>query len=69
MEEVRRKVRVSGGGVREVRSTSGVHRLFEGQGWKEGHFWHVLAPKRALKRKFWLQSGHFSASFGSQEGT
>ena len=52
-----------------IRKYSGVHRLFAGQGWKEGHFSahfgsqegtsaHVLAPK-----------GHFSACFGSQEGT
>ena len=29
----------------------------------------VLAPKRALKRVFWLPGWHFSARFDSQEGT
>ena len=37
---------------------SGMHRLFEGQGQKEGHF---SVP-------FCVPRGHFSAHFGSQEG-
>ena len=60
--------------------SSGVHRLFEGQGRKEGHFsvcfgshegtlTRVLAPERALQCAFWLPRGHFSMCFGSHEGT
>ena len=80
---------------------SGVHRLFEGQVQKEGHFStrfgsqegtlaSVLAPQEGslscfeqprgqfsvycqprghFGTLFWLPGGHFSARFGSQEGT
>ena len=39
-------------------ASSGVHRLFEGQGRKEGHF-----------SAFWLPKGQFGMRFGSLEGT
>lgn len=36
---------------------------------QEGTPVHVLAPKSARKCVFWLQKGHFSKKFGSQETT
>ena len=43
--------------------------FLKGKGEKKGTLARVLAPKRALKDKFCLPKGHFSACFGPQEGT
>ena len=58
---------------------SGVHRLFEGQGQKEGHFSARFGSQEGSLSCFnqpWGQfsvfcqpRGHFSVRFGSQEGT
>ena len=58
---------------------SGVHRLFEGQGWKEGHFSMcfgpqegtlalVFAPKRAVYCVLTSQGGSL-VCFANKEGT